>query len=88
MKTELHGRKKPTMDVETQHSENKKWRYSCRLFGKNSLKERAMCYVDSFLDISHEISKNSTVITSQSSMFEWQQLKTGREELCFLCGPC
>jgi hypothetical protein len=44
-------------------SEKKKWRYTCRLFGMNSLKEGAMWHVDPLLGIDFEMSKYATAVT-------------------------
>jgi hypothetical protein len=38
----------------------KKWRYACKLFGMNSLKEGAMWHVDLLLGNDHEIGSYMT----------------------------
>jgi hypothetical protein len=53
---------RPIRDVTSKPSE-KKWRYACRLFGTNTLKEGAMWYVDPLLSNNCEIRNYTTAVT-------------------------
>jgi hypothetical protein len=53
----------------------------------------SLWHIDPLLDGKRKITKKNIQQPLLSnafltSMFEWQQLDTAAEELCFLCGPC
>jgi hypothetical protein len=64
---------------EAQPMEKKKWRYTCRLFGMNSLKEGAMWDVDPLLSSNHKISSYTTpLLDSGKVVITWasKQMRT------------
>jgi hypothetical protein len=61
-RTEPRGRKTRPITHVTSTALGKEWRYACRLFGTNSLKEGAMWHTDPLLGNYREISKYTTAV--------------------------
>jgi hypothetical protein len=51
--------------------EKKKWWYACKLFGMNSLKERAMWYIYSLLGKGSGTNSGTTAIARQMPVHQW-----------------
>jgi hypothetical protein len=68
MRTERWGRKvRPITDATSTALEKKKWRYACRLFGTNSLKEGAMGHIDPLPGNDCETDNKTTAVARQQS---------------------